>query len=140
MRMILSVYGIVLKDTKVLMHKRCNTNYGAGYWSLPGGHVEPHESFSEAVSREIREEAAIEAHPEQCDFKLMLIRKPQDEKRYINFFYTVQRWRGSPTIADGKASEMNFFSPDALPEPTLPYIKEALGLIEKGVPLYESLY
>ena len=32
-----------------------------GLWSIPGGHVEPGESWQDAVEREVKEETALEA-------------------------------------------------------------------------------
>ena len=33
----------------------------AGYWSLPGGHIEPGETARAAALREVREETGVEA-------------------------------------------------------------------------------
>lgn len=137
----LSVYGLLIdKESKVLMQKRSNTSFAEGWWSFPGGHVEAEESIIDAVLRELHEECNIIAKPNQCLFQLTLIRKPQLGKRYINFFYLITDWKGTPVISDGKASELRFFSPGDLPKPTLPYIEEALHLINNRIPFYESAY
>ena len=137
----LSVYGILIdKDNKILMQKRSNTHYANGWWSFPGGHVEPGESISTALKRELFEELGIQTSPEHCSFQLTLLRKPNSGKRYINFFYFVKDWSGVPFICDGKASELTFFSTQYSPNPTLPYILEALNLIERKIQFYESEY
>lgn len=137
----MSVYGILLNlNNDFLLQKRANTNYANGWWSLPGGHVEANESILAAVQRELSEELGIKVHSNLCSFRLTLVRKPQQDKRYINFFFVIKNWIGFPTISDEKASDLNFFSYYTLPDPTLPYIKEALELIENGIQFYESLY
>lgn len=137
----LSVYGILTdKENKVLLQKRSNTTFANGWWSFPGGHVESNESIEKALCRELFEEAGIKIALEHCAFQLTLVRKPQAGKRYINFFYVIKSWYGIPTISDAKASELSFFSLDSLPNPTLPYIQEAISLIEKRVQFYESIY
>ncbi|MBA3602724.1 MAG: NUDIX domain-containing protein [Parachlamydiaceae bacterium] len=137
----LSVYGIVTdKKKRILMQKRANTKYANGWWSLPGGHVEAKESIFAAIQRELYEEGGIVMSPENCSFKLTLVRKPQLEKRYVNFFYVIKDWMGVPAISDEKASELAFFLINDLPDPTLPYIQEALQLINNKIPFYESAY
>ena len=48
----------VLKDNKILMHKRKNT-LGDSTWALPGGHLEFHEQLEECATRETLEEAGV---------------------------------------------------------------------------------
>lgn len=137
----LSVYGILTnKDDRFLMQKRSNTSYASGWWSFPGGHVEPEEAIYSALERELLEEVGVGLNPDMCLCNLSLVRKPQSGKRYINFFYGIKGWVGEPFICDGKASELAFFHLTHLPEPTLPYIREALHLINRGIPFYESTY
>jgi ADP-ribose pyrophosphatase YjhB (NUDIX family) len=51
--------GIVaVRDGALLMVKR-GRGPGQGYWSLPGGRVEPGETMGEAVVRELDEETAL---------------------------------------------------------------------------------
>lgn len=137
----LSVYGILIdKDNKILMQKRSNTNYANGWWSFPGGHVEPEESILTALKRELFEELGIQMKLEHCSFQLTLIRKPNSGKRYVNFFYVIKDWSGIPSVCDGKASDLIFFSTHHLPDPTLPYILEALKLIDRKIQFHESEY
>lgn len=56
------VGGAVVKDGRILLVRRA-TSRGRGYWQIPGGFVERDETLDEAVVREVREEAGIEARP-----------------------------------------------------------------------------
>lgn len=138
MQLKLSVYGILIDgENRILLQKRANTKYAEGWWSLPGGHVEEGESIENAVRREIREELGVEAI--DCRFLLTLARKPEREQRYINFFFAISSWTGVPKIAENKASELLFCPAGQWPEPTLPYIQEALLLIERGIQFHELI-
>lgn len=53
-----SAYGIVIDDGKILL----SPQHGIGY-DLPGGGVEIHETFDEAVVREVKEETGIDVKP-----------------------------------------------------------------------------
>ncbi len=52
---------VVGQDDKVLLVKR-RFEPSAGYWSFPGGHVEPGETLEEAVLRELLEETGLVGH------------------------------------------------------------------------------
>ena len=52
-------YFALIKDGQVLLQLRKNTGYRDGEYGLVAGHVEPHESFAQALIREIEEEAGI---------------------------------------------------------------------------------
>lgn len=50
------VMAIIRREGKILFVLRQNTGYADGTFCLPGGHVEPGESFSTAAMREALEE------------------------------------------------------------------------------------
>ncbi len=54
------VSTVVRKGDEILLIKRARGAY-AGYWSIPGGKVEPDEHLADAAERELAEEAAIDA-------------------------------------------------------------------------------
>ncbi|MBI4100777.1 NUDIX hydrolase [Candidatus Microgenomates bacterium] len=53
-----TVDGLIIKDNKLLLVKRGKEPY-QGFWALPGGYVEWHETCEEAVVREISEETQL---------------------------------------------------------------------------------
>jgi ADP-ribose pyrophosphatase YjhB (NUDIX family) len=53
------VSAIILTPDGLLLQRRADN----GLWGLPGGGVEPGESVSEAVVREVREETGLEVLP-----------------------------------------------------------------------------
>lgn len=54
----LTVDAVVVQSGHVLLVERARAP-GRGLWALPGGHVNPSETFDEAVIRELREETEI---------------------------------------------------------------------------------
>ncbi|MGR8999003.1 MAG: NUDIX hydrolase [Gammaproteobacteria bacterium] len=56
----LGVGGIVFKHQKQVLMIRRNQPPAKGFWSIPGGKLEPGESLAEACQREIKEETGLE--------------------------------------------------------------------------------
>ena len=54
-----AVSAFILRREGVLLQKREDN----GLWGLPGGGVEPGESVTEAIVREVREETGLEVEP-----------------------------------------------------------------------------
>ena len=55
------VAALILQDSRILICQRRRDDSHALQWEFPGGKVEPGESHSEALKRELREELGIEA-------------------------------------------------------------------------------
>lgn len=54
-----AVGAVVIDEGRLLLVRRGRAP-ARGYWSVPGGKVEPGETLAEAVEREVREETALE--------------------------------------------------------------------------------
>lgn len=116
----------------VLMLKRHGTGYCDGQWGLPSGHLEPGESPSECVSREVWEEVGLKMPIESFLPVHTLCRATVNR---VDFFFTL-----SGSVEDGhpnnmepqKCSEMGWFPLGMLPSNTIPYIKETLDAIQNG--------
>ena len=57
----LAAYGVIRRDGRVLLCRVAPGNYGAGFWTLPGGGLEFGEGPEEAVLREVEEETGLHA-------------------------------------------------------------------------------
>ena len=60
--------------------------------TFPGGHVEPGESFTDSVIREVREETGLTIeNPVLCGVKQF---QSDEGARYVVFLYRADRWHG----------------------------------------------
>ncbi len=130
-KFIISIYLIYVKNGKVLLTRRFNTGYCDGKYSLPAGHLDEHETLTEAISREVKEEIGLSTKPK--DFKVVHImhRKESDER--LDVFFTAKNIKGEsinkePHLCD----DVKWFSLNKLPENIIPYIKEAIANSLKG--------
>jgi ADP-ribose pyrophosphatase YjhB (NUDIX family) len=63
-KLIASVYLLFVKDDKILLLRRCNTGYEDGNYGLVAGHLDAHESLTQAAIREAKEESGVDINPE----------------------------------------------------------------------------
>ncbi len=105
-----SVYGIVIEDGKILL----SSQHGIGY-GLPGGGVDMHESFEQAVVREVKEETGIDVRPLQAlgSTDSFFIWKPESEierKAYhsVMVYYLCQKTGGEISTDGFDADERQY--------------------------------
>lgn len=66
--------------------------------TFPGGHVEPGESFTQSVIREVREETGLTVeHPRLCGIKQF---QTEQGERYVVLLYRADRFSGTLTSSD----------------------------------------
>lgn len=91
----LTVLCLISNGDKVLLQNRVKNDW-RGY-ALPGGHVEPGESFVDAVIREMREETGLTVY----NPKLVGIKQfPIDNGRYIVFLFKTAEFTGNLQSSD----------------------------------------
>jgi len=115
--------GVLIRaDGAVLLADRPEGKPYAGYWEFPGGKVEPGETVSVALKRELHEELGIDIGP-----ALPWVTFNYDYPHaYVRLhFMRVYEWRGLPHAREGQ--RIDFFDPQAvLPTPLLPAAIPAL--------------
>jgi ADP-ribose pyrophosphatase YjhB (NUDIX family) len=124
---------ILIRDTNVLLGKRCNTGYADGFWHVPGGHMEKGENILDALIREMEEEIGIQIDPTGIDLAHAVHDNGTNEGR-MQMFFTIQDWDGEIENKEPEKCEgLDWFPIDNLPEKTVPYAKQAIELSQKGV-------
>ena len=85
----LTVLCLITDGDRMLLQNRVKEDW-RGY-TLPGGHVEPGESFVDAVKREMKEETGLEIlHPRLVGVKQFPIR----EGRYVVLLFKTEEFSG----------------------------------------------
>lgn len=132
-RLVAAAYLVLIKDDKILLLRRFNTGYEDGNYSMVAGHLDGNESFLDCTIREAKEEAGIII--ERADLKVVhaMHRKVHDHER-IDIFVQASKWKGEPRIMEKeKCDDISWFSLKELPDNIIPYVRQAIDFISKGV-------
>ncbi len=93
---ILTNMCLITDGERLVLEERVGKDYRG--WVLPGGHVEPDESLTDAVIREMREETGLTiAHPRLRGVKDWL--RP-DGTRYVVLLYVADEFTGELKSSD----------------------------------------
>jgi len=105
----LTVLCLIQDGDRLLLQNRVKADW-KGY-TLPGGHVEPGESFVDAVVREMKEETGLDIlQPRLVGIKQF----PRDGGRYVVLLFKTEHFSGELVSSD--EGEMEWVEPERLPE------------------------
>ena len=105
----LTVLCLIQDGNRILLQNRVKKDW-QGY-TLPGGHVEPGESFVDAVIREMKEETGLDIlKPRLVGLKQF----PIDDGRYIVLLFKTESFSGHVVSSD--EGEMEWVECDRLSE------------------------
>lgn len=111
---------IVRKNGKILLQRR-KSKHGNGLWGAPGGHLELWESFEDAASRELWEEAGDMdiTKPEYFYTANTMFKK--EGKHYVVIFMVCDWIAGEPKIMEpDKTYEWKWHDWNNLPQKIMP--------------------
>ena len=94
--------GVILRDTHVFISKRADALHQGGKWEFPGGKREAHESFEEALARELKEETAIDVRSAS---KLTQITFDYPDKMVTLDVHLVESFEGEPRQLEGQLAK-----------------------------------
>lgn len=134
-RVVPAAYLILRRDDRVLLQQRSNTGYRDGHWAVgAAGHVDEGESVWRAACREAFEELGVEVEESNLEPITTLHRTNRAPDRLadglderVDFFFSTHHWQGKPRILEPeKASGLEWFDLDELPEPVVPHELQVL--------------
>ena len=127
------VYIILREKERVLLLRRFNTGYMDGQYSLPAGHLNGGETADVAACREAKEEAGVDIQPADLRLVHTMHRQAEGHER-IDLFFVAENWSGKPNNTEPhKCDDLKWVNQNALPDNTVPEIRQALEDIEKDV-------
>jgi 8-oxo-dGTP diphosphatase len=119
------VTALVVRDGAILMCQRHRDKYLPLHWEFPGGKVEPDESLTDALLREVKEELHIDILSHREYF--------QDLMTYSNgytydvTFYIADAYKGEPVNTEFE--EIRWITPEMMP--TLLHLAGNKNIIDK---------
>jgi 8-oxo-dGTP diphosphatase len=128
-------------NTEILLARRAKTlRYMGGSWSLPVGHVEPLESPSQAMAREIEEELGVTVVPNKLK-PLLTVHTPSEpgegpegQRTDIYFEAMIADIEGEfKNMEPDHCDEIGWFPEDKLPDNFMPRQRSALIHIKAGL-------
>ena len=122
-----AVNAVIERDGRVLLARRRDI----GWWNLPGGGVEPGESITEGLQRELREEIGAEAEIVRL---AGVYSKPQKSEVVLVFLCRLPTDQESALQTTEEVSELGWFAGSELPPDTLPKHRQRVADALSGQP------
>lgn len=83
--------------------------------------------------KEAKEEAGIKINSEDLELIHVMHRKCPNEER-IDFFIRAKEWKGKPkNLEPNKCDDLSWFRLNKLPKNLIPYVRQAISFIRKGI-------
>jgi len=128
----IAVFVVLRKGDDICMIRRAHTGWMDGFYSLPAGGLEYGETLAQAAAREVKEETGITLTEDNLALA-HTIHVWTEDRSWIGHFFICDQWEGTPYVAEpDKHSALGWQPISALPEHTIPYVKQALRYLEQG--------
>lgn len=127
-RLSLPIYSCVVlrKGDSILLLQRATTGYLDGYWAIPGGSLDPHETVVSSAVREMQEELNVCINSEKLSLAHVLHMYPPVGNS-LGFYFVATEWQGDPeNMEPHKHSNMQWFSIHDLPDMIAPSARQVI--------------
>ena len=98
MKLVHVAVGVIVSNQHVFLTRRHAEVHQGGKWEFPGGKVESNETVAQALSRELKEEVAIDVLACQ---PLMEINHDYGDKQVKLDIFLVDQFTGEPSSQEG---------------------------------------
>ncbi|EOC99792.1 NUDIX domain-containing protein [Caldisalinibacter kiritimatiensis] len=120
--------ALITKGNDVLILKRNNTSFAAGYWDIPGGKLEFGESLQESLVREVNEETSL-----QIDLAGVISTSSginsEKKKQYITVVYLCNYLSGEVVLSNEHSEYMWVNIRNLKQKNLVYYVEEAIDKI-----------
>lgn len=127
-----AVFMILRKNSQVLLLQRKSTGWMDGQFSVPAGALDAGETVKFAAIRETFEEVGITIQPHDATHAHTMHCKT-GSAAWMGHFFTAAKWQGEPCVCEpDKHSEVAWCELASLPENLIPYVRQALEMIDRS--------
>lgn len=127
---------------ELLCQLRQNTGYMDGFYDVSAsGHVEKHETFSQAIIREAKEEIGIDLKESDLTFLHVNQQFTDLDNCYVDVYFGATKFSGEPSIKEPeKCRELIWADLDHLPENFIPRLRNVLACIKSNIPYDDETF
>ena len=131
-KIFIAAYLVLEDNGKLLLHKRANSGYEDGNYSLVAGHLDGAETAKHSIIREAYEEAGIKLTTEDLEV-VHVTHRFSPTREYIDIFLKANKWQGQVVNKEPhKCAELAWFPKDNLPDNLILPVKHALEQIDQA--------
>ena len=119
---------MLIRDEKILLGKRINTETAEGMRAYPGGRMDFGEDPITGIIREVDEETGLKLDPKKIkfvDYKNEYF--PEEDKHYVSLVFITSNFEGEPERKEPKkCAGWEWYDPFDLPEDTFWAVRETI--------------
>ncbi|MCY4460294.1 MAG: (deoxy)nucleoside triphosphate pyrophosphohydrolase [Albidovulum sp.] len=93
--LLVAAAALIDRDNRILLAKRPEGKWMAGYWEFPGGKVETGETPETALIRELNEELGIDTW-QSCLAPLTFASHAYEDFHLLMPLFACRKWKGRP--------------------------------------------
>jgi len=126
---------IIIRDKKILLGKRLNTETFPDTLAYPGGRMDYGDTPEQSAVREVLEETGMIIEEKDLEFlRICPEYFPEDNRHYVSLVFLCKKFKGDPELKEpDKCKGWEWFSPDELPENTFWAVRESIEMFRDKI-------